>query len=445
MRELEHRFADALVVIGVHTAKFPSERDPEHLRAAVERLEIDHPVINDASFVVWQSYAVRAWPTLMFVDPEGQVIGKHEGEFSLTEMMPIVESMIAEFDAARLINRDSRIASSLPPARKNTLAFPGKVVTDAERDRLVIADTNHNRLLVTTCDGAIQQVIGSGEAGLRDGRCDEAQFHHPQGLTVDGDTIFVADTDNHAIRRVDLANGVVTTIAGTGELARVYFSGGPALETSLRSPWDVTLTGAVLAIAMAGNHQIWQLPLDGNNPEVRRMIGSGHEGLRDGPIAGAWLAQPGGIALWNEGNALLFADSETSAIRTADLPGRGDGDVTTIIGQDLFEFGDIDGGRDVARLQHALGVAVHPASGMIYVADTYNNCIKRLDPTTGRIERWLGDGVPGLKDGVGLDSRFFEPSGLSVAGDALFIADTNNHAIRQAHSETGEVSTIDVR
>lgn len=446
MRELERQFADALVVIGVHSAKFPAERDSRHLRAAVQRLEIDHPVINDASFVVWQSYAVRAWPTLMFVDPEGRVIGKHEGEFALSEMVPVVENMIAEFDQSGLISRESTIVTTPQAVPEGVLAFPGKVVANPARDRLIIADTNHNRILVTSLAGEIRQVIGSGESGLIDGSIQEATFHHPQGLTVDGDLIYVADTGNHAIRRIDLASGQVSTIAGTGEIARGYLSGGAALETPLRSPWDVTLAGEMLAIAMAGNHQIWQLPLDGaDGNEVRRMIGSGHEGLRDGPIAGAWLAQPSGIASWREATALLFTDSETSSVRVADLPGHEDGAVETFIGEDLFEFGDIDGGRDVARLQHPLGVAVHPDTGMIYVADTYNNTIKRLNPETGMIEGWLGDGNVGDANGIGMSARFFEPSGLSVTGDALYIADTNNHAIRRTSLATGEVSTIEVR
>jgi hypothetical protein len=191
---------------------------------------------------------------------------------------------------------------------------------------------------------------------------------------------------------------------------------------------------------MAGNHQLWMHAL--GSREVRRFAGSGHEGRRDGAIAGAWLAQPSGLA--RMGGQLVFADSETSAVRVADLPS-GEGQVRTLIGEDLFEFGDRDGGRATARLQHPLGIAYDAARGMLYVADTYNNKIKRLDPASGQIQAWLGDQASGLVDGPGDQARFFEPAGISVAGGELFIADTNNHAIRRANLATGAVDTLELR
>jgi DNA-binding beta-propeller fold protein YncE len=220
-----------------------------------------------------------------------------------------------------------------------------------------------------------------------------------------------------------------------------YTSGGPALRTSLNSPWDVVLLEGVIWIAMAGFHQLWMYRPGA--PEVRRFAGTGHEGLLDGTTSAGWLAQPSGLAAY-DGQSLVFTDSETSSVRTADLPGYGDGRVLTLIGKDLFDFGDIDGDPETARLQHPLGVVRDPASGVIYVADTYNNRIKRLDPSTGRIESWLGDGQPGHEDGEGSAARFFEPAGLSVGGDALWIADTNNHAVRRADLATGAVTTIEI-
>jgi hypothetical protein len=107
----------------------------------------------------------------------------------------------------------------------------------------------------------------------------------------------------------------------------------------------------------------------------------------------------------------------------------------------LFEFGDVDGEGDAARLQHPLGVAFH--AGMLYVADTYNHKVKILDPQTRRVRTLLGDGTPGHVDGV--PARFFEPGGLTVAAGKLYIADTNNHAIRVADLTTREVSTLALR
>jgi sugar lactone lactonase YvrE len=443
LRELEERYADRLVVIGVHTAKFPAERDARHLQAAVQRLEIEHPVVNDRDFSIWQSYAVRAWPTVMFVDPEGKVIGRHEGEFTADMLAPVLEAAFAEFEREQLL-QPGAMTGLRPPAQPDSLlAFPGKAVANAALGRLFIADTNHNRVVVATLEGDVVRFIGSGVAGFTDGPLETARLHHPLGLALDGDVLYVADTGNHSIRRVDLQSGRVTTVAGTGSKADRPGSGGPALETPLRSPWDLAVVDGTLYVAMAGNHQLWAHRL--GSEEIRRFAGSGHEGLRDEPLPRAWLAQPSGIDAYHDGRALLFTDSETSSVRVASLTKGGDGMATTLAGEDLFEFGDVDGGPDVARLQHPLGVAWHEASATIYVADTYNNKVKRLDPRTGVVTTWLGDGEPGHRDGAGSAARFFEPAGLSVTDDALWIADTNNHAIRRADLTTGEVRTVELR
>src|SRR5690606_14506835 len=108
---------------------------------------------------------------------------------------------------------------------------------------------------------------------------------------------------------------------------------------------------------------------------------------------------------------LLFTDSETSSVRVAALPGARSDALRTLVGKDLFEFGDIDGDLEVARLQHPLGVAWHAASGTVFVADSYNNKVKQIDPRSGVIQRWAGDGELGTADGPGPSARFFEPSG----------------------------------
>lgn len=431
MRELEARFPETFVAIGVHSAKFPTERDSDHLRAAVRRLAIDHPVVNDAQFTVWQSYAVRAWPTLMFIDPEGKVIGKHEGEFTLDQMEPVIAGMLAEFESAGLLSRAPLPGLAPIAAPATPLAFPGKALADAEHDRLYVADSNHNRIVATTLAGDLVQAYGAGAAGRADGAPDAATFNRPQGLTLHAGALYVADTENHSIRRIDLANGQTATIAGTGEQAHQYYSGGPALETPLTSPWDVAVVDGVLYIAMAGNHQLWMHRL--GTDEVRRFAGSGHEGLRDGPTAGAWLAQPSGIGRFGEREALVFTDSETSSVRVADLPGYGNGQVTTLVGEDLFEFGDVDGPADVARLQHPLGVVCDPASGAVYIADTYNGKIKRINPASGEVATWLDE-----------DAGLNEPAGISLSGGALWIADTNNHRVVRADLKTREVTEVKV-
>jgi sugar lactone lactonase YvrE len=278
-------------------------------------------------------------------------------------------------------------------------------------------------------------VIGRGTAGFTDGDFFSAEFNHPQGMALDGEVLYVADTENHAVRKVDLARQTVETLAGTGKQARAFNVAGRGKAAALNSPWDLVFHQGVLYVAMAGFHQLWAL--DPRTGEARPYVGSGREGRVDGLLRSAALAQPSGIA--TDGRKLYFADSEASAIRTADLNSQGH--VETLVGLGLFEFGDRDGTGEKVRLQHPLGVACH--DGVLYVADTYNNKIKRLDPTTGTCSTFLGQGSAGYRDGS--DPLFHEPGGLSVAGGQLYIADTNNHALRVADLTTREVTTLTLK
>ena len=437
MRKLEEKYADELVVVGVHSAKFSAEKDYENVRKAVLRYDIEHPVVNDKDFQVWQQYGARAWPTLMFIDPEGKVLGKHEGEFAVSDMDSLLSKMIEEYDNNQLVNR-TPITLSLEKNKEweRALSFPGKVLADEASDRLFIADSNHNRIVVTNLRGKLVNVIGSGEQGLRDGSFGGARFYDPQGMALGGDTLYVADTKNHALRAIDLANQSVKTIAGTGEQARRFHQGGNARFVQLNSPWDVVVEGDSLYIAMAGFHQLWSYDL--NMQEALPYAGNGRERTIDGSLSNAELAQPSGIV--SDGSKLYFTDSETSAVRSADINGKGH--VRTIVGLHLFEFGDVDGIGDEVRLQHPIGIELH--DGVLYVADTYNNKIKRIYPTTRGASSFIGIGAPGHEDGAGALAQFHEPAGLSVARGKLYIADTNNHAIRVADLETQEVSTLEI-
>ena len=414
MRELEQEFAEELVVIGVHAAKFTAEMVSENLRAAVQRLELHHPVINDGEHEVWDQYAVRAWPTLMLVDPRGRVFAKHEGEFPLEPMRVALADLIAQYDAEGILDRRPLTLDPLPPGG-GTLRFPGKVLADAASERLFIADSGHNRILVADLDGRVRTVIGDGEPGFVDGTAAQARFDHPQGMALDAmnETLFVADEPNHAIRAIDLGSGQVTTVAGTGEQGYERLGGGPGREVSLSSPWDLALIGQRLWIAMAGTHQLWALDLATGRVGV--AAGTGAESIHDGPLREATFAQPSGLSALD--GVLYVADSESSAIRSVDP---GNDQVRRLVGRGLFDFGDVDGVAGQARLQHALGVAatVEEGAPVVFVADTYNDKLKRLDPMTRQIVTWAGSEA-GHEDGELANARFREPSGLSLAGRRL--------------------------
>jgi DNA-binding beta-propeller fold protein YncE len=208
LRELEREFAAEMVAIGVHSAKFTAEGVSRNLRAAVQRLEVHHPVINDNEHVVWDSYAVRAWPTLMFVDPSGRVFARHEGEFALEPLRAALAEIIAGFAADGSLDRRPLTFEPLPPGG-GTLRFPGKVLADAAGNRLFIADSGHNRIVVADRDGRVTTIVGDGNPGFADGPAAQARFNHPQGLALDvaTETLYVADESNHAIRAIALASG----------------------------------------------------------------------------------------------------------------------------------------------------------------------------------------------------------------------------------------------
>ncbi len=435
LRKLERKYRRELAVIGVHSAKFPTERETENVRMAILRYEIGHPVINDSRFQVWQSYSCRAWPTLMFLDPEGRVVGKHEGEIPYDAFDRLLEEMVKEYDARGLLDR--RPLDFLPePPPGTPLSFPAKVLADEEGGRLFISDSNHNRIVQTGLDGGAARTIGGVTPGFQDGDFVIAAFDHPQGMALDGDFLYVADTENHAVRRVDLAQGYVDTVAGTGRQGPFGNRGGKLREASLNSPWDLTIAGGVLYVAMAGPHQLWRLDLRGGMAAPH--AGSGREDIVDGPLASAALAQPSGIT--TDGRRLYFVDSETSSVRMADVDPAGR--VTTIVGRGLFEFGDVDGMGAKARLQHPLGICL--LGGVLYIADAYNHKIKRVYPNTQTVMTFAGSGGQGLLDGPAAEAEFFEPGGVSAARGKLYVADTNNHAIRVVDLASGQVTTLEI-
>jgi sugar lactone lactonase YvrE len=421
VHRLEQKYEGKLVVIGVHAGKFIAERETENIRTACRRLGVHHPVLNDRQFRTWRAFGVQAWPTVVLVAPDGKYIGSHAGEFSFEQFDRIIGVAVEAFTAdGGMASGPLPISPEPEPDIPGPLRFPGKVLADPAGGRLFIADTGHNRVLVATPDqtgqrATVTHVVGSGESGSRDGSFDAAALNHPEGLALQDSTLFIADTENHSIRAADLEAGTLTTVAGTGEIGYSR-QGGPAAETALNSPWDVLESDNYLYIAMAGTHQIWRLYL--SSGMVAPFAGSGRENIDDGPNPRATLAQPSGLT--TDEQRLFFADSESSAVRAADFSP--EGYTQTLLGTGLFDFGDRDGKGLEVRLQHCLGVAYH--DGAIYIADTYNNKVKRYDMGTKEVRTVLGSGEPG---------DLYEPGGLSVwhgpGEPRLYVADTNNSRI----------------
>ncbi len=430
-------FGPKLAVIGVHSAKFPAEQESERVRHAVLKHGIAHPVVNDVDMAIWQSFGVKAWPTLMFIDPASEVFATHSGEFAYGPMHSALERLLDRFATESALD-DSPLPHLEEPDDSGLLRYPGSVLADAERDRLFVADSGHHQIVECTIAGTMVRRFGTGSAGLIDGDAEAVQFNNPQGMAIshDGQTLFVADAGNHALRKIDLHTGYVRTAGGNGNrgmLTQVQHG----REVELASPWDLAWIGDRLWIAMAGMHQLWEYePVTGT---FRVAAGTGAESIHDGPLQEATFAQPMGLA--SIGESLFVADSESSAVRRIDT---GSGQVRRIVGRGLFHYGDVDARGDSVRLQHPQGIAVRIEDGLeeVFLADSLNDKIKRLDPVTREVRTIAGGSGPGLLDGSAFDSAFQEPCGLSVAGDSLYVADTNNHAIRRLDLATNLVSTV---
>ncbi|GAB4224649.1 MAG: thioredoxin-like domain-containing protein [Spirochaetales bacterium] len=444
LKRLQDEFPNELVVIGIHSAKFANEGRLENLRNILLRYGITHPVVNDPEFILWQMWGPRAWPTLVLVDPAGNVSVASMGEGFYPRFREIILSLREEFEAKGLLDTSPWRDVLKPESRKPTfLSFPGKVqVNPAGNGWIGLSDSGNNRILIVEeSTGEVKEQVGGPEPGFEDGSFSQARFRSPQGLVFspEGNTLYVADTGNHAIRKIDLSSRKVTTLAGTGRQATEYPPlPGRGTDAALSSPWDLEIKYGTLYIAMAGSHQIWKMDLV--SLELSPLAGSGAEGYLDGPGKEAELAQPSGLSLGPE-SRLFFADSEGSSIRYVDLETE-EAMVGTLAGsgKSLFESGPEDGVGQDARFQHPLGVRVH--QGKVYVADTYNHRIREIDPLSREV-RTLSGQEPGFKDGQ--DARWNEPGGLDAKGDRLYVADTNNHVLRVYDLKEGVVSTLLVK
>lgn len=426
LQYLEKKFDKKLTVIGVHSAKFANEREKENIRSAILRYGIEHPVVNDAAFRIWQGFGVHAWPTLLLISPDGRLEETFSGEGHRSELEEEIEDLITEYEK-ELNTSPLPIVLESAKVPSSVLRFPGKFEYAAKYDgspAFFISDSGNNRILGIRPSGEIFLTVG-GTAGFRDGDFKEAAFRSPQGLLYKDKVLYVADTNNHSLRRIDLEEKKVSTIAGTGEQGsdrRV--SNENALETKLASPWDLAFypSDRYIAVAMAGTHQLWLYDIKEKTVSV--LAGNGREAIDDGRYPFNSLSQPSGLAAYND--KLYFVDSETSSLRVLE-----NGEIRTLIGTGLFDFGFADGEQGKALMQHPLGLFADEKG--IIIADSYNHSIRQYNSDSGALSTISGDGTREILN---------EPNDLLRIQDKLYVLDTNNHAIRVLTDNT--FSTLDV-
>lgn len=408
--QLHERFADSLEVIAVHAGKFVTERVTARIADACARLGVHHPVVNDRQFRTWREYGVQAWPTVAVIDPEGYLVGIQSGEFQLEPMAAAIQKVAERADSRGTLSRRPGLSVHVEPhVTPGALRFPTRAVITG--GKLWVSDTGAGRVLECAWDGAL-----SAARVLRayDG------FVEPRGIAELGGALYVADRRGQAVWR--LAEGDRERVAGTGVLADYAVDEGRS-DTDVRSPWGIAALGDKLAIAMAGSHQLWTL--DPASGDLDLLAGRGGENIADGPARKSLLAQPTGAAL--SGAALAFADCETSAARILES-----GTVRTIVGTDLFEFGDKPGVADDARQQHCEDIAWH--RGVLALADTYNDRLKLVDPVSRECVPWPGE--------AGESGSLREPGGVFSDGETLLVADTGNHRVVRVSDDGSLVEVV---
>lgn len=395
LRPVEEKFKDVLTVVGVHSPKFEYEKLPASVSAAIDRHEIHHPVLNDPNMTTWQSYGVRAWPTLVLVDPKGEIIATYSGEGHAHAIEALLETLVPAYESTGDLVRGAGLYKAPAPSSL-ALKQPGKIVAVPAEYRhllsgaeLLVSNSGGHDLVGLTSANLIDPVItiGAGVRGSKDGDFESASFAEPYGAVFlesslaakVGGHLLVADTANHLIRAINLETKQVFTIAGTGEQwMQADVTTGPALEVKLSTPWDIEVFEDELIIAMAGEHRIWKYNFQSKTLGI--FAGTTNEGLVDGKLAEAWFAQPSAMVQSKiaPGKVWLI-DSETSALRCIE-----NGKITSRIGKGLFDFGHVDGPADQALLQHPLGVIELP-DGNLLIADTYNSAIRKYSPANNSV------------------------------------------------------------
>lgn len=423
LRNVLGKHADGVSVFGIHTPKFDAERSPKRLLKAVNRLGVRFPVAHDPSFITWQHYSVRAWPSVAVIDTQGRLIEIVSGDLLRDGLDSVVTRLLDEAgtDGHRLFETGH---AALKPEPRLPLAFPmGLAVT---QNHLYVSDTAHHRILECGHDGRILRQFGSGNPGFLDGGSAECSFQAPRGITMIKDTLYVADTGNHALRRVRLLDGDVDTLAGNGH------AGSPTGEMqslpsdmALNAPWDLAGAFDKLYLAMPGLQQVWEFDL--GRRSLKPVAGSGRLALVDGVGSNAGFAQPSGLALVQQ--TLYVADSAGSAIRSVHLA---NGAVQTLVGHSPFDFGDQDGTRSAARLQYPLALALDPRSPLLWIADAYNDSLKMLRLGGGDLRRYE------------LNYRLHEPGALAASPGVLWVANSSAHEILRIDLDTGTVRRLPI-
>ena len=423
LQHLANKYHDRLVIIGIHSPKFPGEMNGAHVQKSINKHHIHYPVVHDPARIISKAYGIRSCPAQVLVDREGYILGSLSGEGQLSKLEQLIDYQVGKAGKAA-VGEGSCFSVLKSPEPASALSFPGKIV--ASDNKVYIADSANNRILVASKNGSILRQYGGATAGFIDGDATSAAFNNPQGMALVDKYLYVADTGNHAIRRIHLRNNDVVTVAGTGRRGTsVVLDGETPLHVDLNSPCDLASRKDMLYIAMAGFHQVWRFSLLKNRLDV--FSGSGQEHMDNGPPGAAAFAQPSALTIL--GDKLYTADAGASAVRCVDLA---TGYTSTLVGAGLFEYGETDGTGTSARLQYPLDIEADARRNLLWVADTYNNKIRMISINNQSVSS------------MSVNRALNEPGGLAFHDNTLYIANTNSHEILRLNPENGHAEALNV-
>ena len=406
----------------VHVPRFDHERDAQRVQRRLQRHGINLPVAIDADWVAWQHYGIYAWPSVLLVDGAGRVQASLHGDGPVAEL----DARVQAFESELLPDAYDEMTESAPRQREVELPLRFPIGLAVTPQLLYVADSGHHRILECNHAGRILRQFGSGDRDFVDGTMGAAAFRRPHGICLLRDVLYVADTGNHAVRRINLRSGDVDTLCGNGRV-------GTPVEGPISDPRSVSLDGprAVAAvhdqlfIALSGDNRIWSYDL--GRARLTYRAGSGELKVRDGTSTYAAFAQP--VALAAVQQTLYVCDAVGSAIRSLQLR---DDSVQTLVGQGPWQFGHADGARTIAQLQDPQAIALDPDAPLLWIADTGNDRLRGL--------RLGGGDLTSLE----LSQPLHAPAGLAVGEGAVWIADTDAHAVLRVDPQTGKVQHLPI-
>lgn len=408
----EYKHLVVVSVIDEINSGILSEEDVEFL---VAKYSINHPVLLSQNHEGLKRDYTQDLPVVKVVRDYASIYGNYRGEDGI-EKLELDMASLGEEQLDALGMKTSEMKTS--PVQSNlrrAMNFPTSIQSSAKYGEWYVSDTKNNRILVVDSDGQINEVIGSGVKGDRDGKWGACQFSSPTDLALDDskDLLYVSDTYNHKVKVIDLKNKTVKSILGNGTRAynaetRIDSTNGP-----IAFPQGLLLNGTELIIAMTGQNQIWSYDVNVKSALPKQLDETSSS-----------LMQPNQLARDKDGN-LYVTDMSNSHLQKITPANKVEPVNFVVSDSTFFNFGFED---------------VIYSEGKFYLTQPFMNRVLELD---GEEITVLAGSTKGKEDGKkGSTSTFNHPAGMTISSGDLILVDQGNMALRRVNLKKGKTSTI---